>query len=277
MLSMGGPDPLEHLPLQLTSFVGREHELRELTGLLERSRLLTLTGPGGGGKTRLSLKLAAAVAGGFPDGVFFVALAPVGDPALVLSSIAQGIGLLEVGDRPLADRLHSHLRTARALILLDNARDRPGRLRRSARPAGREHPAEPGAGRPAWRGDGPDLPGPQLDRGQPPRRGAGRLRLSVRTVDTHVDHVLTKLGFSNRSQLVAWAYESGLAPDQPHPRELRREPADPSRPQARRSLARPAGTRPRGHPWWAGDQAPRPAAPRSADNDDRTLATADAG
>ena len=120
MLSMGGPDPHELLPLQLTSFVGREHELRELTGLLERSRLLTLTGPGGGGKTRLSLKLAAAVAGGFPDGVFFVALAPVGDPALVLSSIAQGIGLLEVGDRPLADRLHSHLRTARALILLDN-------------------------------------------------------------------------------------------------------------------------------------------------------------
>ena len=193
---MGGPDPLEHLPLQLTSFVGRERELRELTGLLERSRLLTLTGPGGGGKTRLSLKLAAAVAGSFPDGVFFVALAPVGDPALVLSSIAQGIGLLQVGDRPLADRLHSHLRTARALILLDNF----------------EH--------------------------------------------------LTKLGFSNRSQLVAWAYESGLAPDQPHPRELRREPADPSRPQARRSPARPAGTRPQGHPRRAGDQAPRPAAPR---------------
>jgi predicted ATPase len=117
---MGGPDPLEHLPLQLTSFVGRERELRELTGLLERSRLLTLTGPGGGGKTRLGLKLAAAVAGGFPDGVFFVALAPVGDPALVLSSIAQGIGLLQVGDRPLADRLHTHLRTARVLILLDN-------------------------------------------------------------------------------------------------------------------------------------------------------------
>jgi DNA-binding CsgD family transcriptional regulator len=99
-------------------------------------------------------------------------------------------------------------------------------------------------------------------RGLTNRSIAGRLHLSVRTVDTHVDHVLTKLGFSNRSQLVAWAYESGLAPDQPHPRELRREPADPSRPQARRSPARPAGTRPRGHPRWAGDQAPRPAAPR---------------
>jgi len=120
MPSTGGPDPLEHLPRQLTSFIGREDELRELTGLLEHSRLLTLTGPGGGGKTRLGLQLAAAVTGSFPDGVFFVALAPVGDPDLVLSSIAQGIGLLDVGERPLPDRLRSHLGNARVLILLDN-------------------------------------------------------------------------------------------------------------------------------------------------------------
>ena len=120
MPSTGGPDPLEHLPRQLTSFIGREDELRELTGLLEHSRLLTLTGPGGGGKTRLGLQLAAAVTGSFPDGVFFVALAPVGDPDLVLSSIAQGIGLLDVGERPLSDRLRSHLGNARVLILLDN-------------------------------------------------------------------------------------------------------------------------------------------------------------
>jgi predicted ATPase/DNA-binding CsgD family transcriptional regulator len=121
MPSTGGPDhPPDHLPRQLTSFIGRERELRELTGLLERNRLLTLTGPGGGGKTRLGLQLATAMTGGFPDGVFFVALAPVGDPDLVLSSIAQGIGLLDAGDRPLTDRLHSHLRNARTLILLDN-------------------------------------------------------------------------------------------------------------------------------------------------------------
>jgi predicted ATPase/DNA-binding CsgD family transcriptional regulator len=112
--------PPDNLPRQLTSFVGRERELQDLEGLLERSRLLTLTGPGGGGKTRLSLELAARVAGGFPDGVFFVPLAPVGHPDLVLSSIAQGIGLRDVGDRPLPDRLRSHLRGARMLILLDN-------------------------------------------------------------------------------------------------------------------------------------------------------------
>ncbi len=64
-----------NLPRQLTSFIGRERELQDLKGLLEHSRLLTLTGPGGSGKTRLGLQFTAEVAGGFPDGVYFVALA----------------------------------------------------------------------------------------------------------------------------------------------------------------------------------------------------------
>ena len=110
----------DNLPRQLTSFIGREQELQDLKGLLGRSRLLTLTGPGGSGKTRLGLQLAAEVSSGFPDGVYFVALAPVGNPELVLSSIAQGIGLRDVGDRPLLDRLRSHLEYTRVLILLDN-------------------------------------------------------------------------------------------------------------------------------------------------------------
>jgi predicted ATPase/DNA-binding CsgD family transcriptional regulator len=110
----------DNLPRQLTSFIGRERELQDLKGLLERSRLLTLTGPGGSGKTRLGLQLAADVTGGFPGGVYFVALAPVGDAELVLSSIAQGIGLRDLGDRPLLDRLRSRLENARVLIVLDN-------------------------------------------------------------------------------------------------------------------------------------------------------------
>jgi non-specific serine/threonine protein kinase len=109
-----------NLPRQLTSFIGRERELQDLKGLLDRSSLLTLTGPGGSGKTRLSLQLATEVTGGFPDGVYFVALAPVGNPDLVLSSIAQGIGLRDAGDRPLLDRLLRYLESARILLLLDN-------------------------------------------------------------------------------------------------------------------------------------------------------------
>ncbi|MBV9094965.1 MAG: tetratricopeptide repeat protein [Streptosporangiaceae bacterium] len=109
-----------NLPRQLTSFIGRERELQDLKALLGRSRLLTLTGPGGSGKTRLGLQLAAEAADGFPDGVHFVPLAPVGNPDLVLSSIAQSVGLRDVGDRPLLDRLRNHLENARILILLDN-------------------------------------------------------------------------------------------------------------------------------------------------------------
>ena len=109
-----------NLPRQLTSFIGRERELRDLKELLERSRLLTLTGQGGSGKTRLGLRLARQVASGFPDGVYFVGLAPVGNPDLVLSSIAQGVGLGDVGNRPLLDRLCNHLESARVLLLLDN-------------------------------------------------------------------------------------------------------------------------------------------------------------
>ncbi len=109
-----------NLPRQLTSFIGREHELRALKELLARTRLLTLTGPGGNGKTRLGLELANQTAGRFPEGVFFVALAPVGRPDLALSSIAQAVGLQDVGDRPLPDRLRSPRETARVLLLLDN-------------------------------------------------------------------------------------------------------------------------------------------------------------
>jgi predicted ATPase/DNA-binding CsgD family transcriptional regulator len=110
----------DNLPRQLTSFIGREYERRDLKELLERSRLLTLTGPGGSGKTRLGLELAAETASRFPDGVFFVALAPVGHPDLVLPSIAQATGLHDAGDRPLLDRLCRHLETVRGLLLLDN-------------------------------------------------------------------------------------------------------------------------------------------------------------
>jgi predicted ATPase/class 3 adenylate cyclase len=109
-----------NLPTQLTSFVGREREVADATGLLEGSRLLTLTGPGGTGKTRLSLQLAAAVADGFRDGAFFVALAPIREPALVASTIAQVLGVQEATARRPVDALADYLRDRHVLLVLDN-------------------------------------------------------------------------------------------------------------------------------------------------------------
>ncbi len=109
-----------NLPPQLTSLVGRERELASLTTLLDGTRLLTLTGPGGVGKTRLSIALAAAVAERFPDGVFFVALEPIADPALVAATIARTIGILESGSRTAMEMLLDHVRERRLLLVLDN-------------------------------------------------------------------------------------------------------------------------------------------------------------
>jgi predicted ATPase/DNA-binding CsgD family transcriptional regulator len=108
------------LPRPLTSFIGREHELAQARRLLAGSYLVTLTGPGGSGKTRLCIALAAEVAGDYPDGVYFVPLAPVRDPGLVPSTIAQSLGLQDARDRPLMDHLVSQLRERKVLLVLDN-------------------------------------------------------------------------------------------------------------------------------------------------------------
>jgi predicted ATPase/class 3 adenylate cyclase len=109
-----------NLPTQLTSFVGREAELREAAELLRTTRLLTLTGPGGTGKTRLSLQLAADVADAFADGVWFVALEPVRDPAFVATRIADALNLVESASRSARDLVADWLAERHALLVLDN-------------------------------------------------------------------------------------------------------------------------------------------------------------
>ena len=109
-----------NLPLQATTFIGREKEIRDGLRLLDGTRLLTLTGPGGTGKTRLSLQLAAEAASSFPDGAFWVPLAPISDPELVPSTIAHSLGVQVSGNELPLDRVTEHLRGKNLLLVLDN-------------------------------------------------------------------------------------------------------------------------------------------------------------
>src|SRR6266581_8182368 len=111
-----------NLPIQPTPFIGREQEVQECLHLLRRDevRLLTLTGPGGIGKTRLALQVAAELSDLFPDGLYFVNLAPLRDPGLVLPTIAQALDLHELAEQPLLDLVKAFLREKQLLLLLDN-------------------------------------------------------------------------------------------------------------------------------------------------------------
>jgi DNA-binding CsgD family transcriptional regulator len=108
------------IPSQLTSFVGRRREIGEVRQLLMTSRLVTLTGPGGSGKTRLAIQVARESAGQFGDGVFFVSLASTIDPTLVPNTIAQELGVDEQPNAHLIDALQSYFADKQLLLLIDS-------------------------------------------------------------------------------------------------------------------------------------------------------------
>ncbi|MEJ6005326.1 NB-ARC domain-containing protein [Paucibacter sp. AS339] len=109
-----------NLPQQGSRFIGREQELRDIKELLGSARLVTLLGMGGLGKTRLSLQAAAELMHRFPDGVWFLDLAPISDPALALSEAAQVLGVREEPERSLLQSVCAYLKTRRVLMIFDN-------------------------------------------------------------------------------------------------------------------------------------------------------------
>jgi predicted ATPase/class 3 adenylate cyclase/DNA-binding CsgD family transcriptional regulator len=110
----------QHLPVQLTSFVGRDAQLTQLRELLGEHRLVTLTGAGGVGKTRMAIQIAAQIIGQFADGVWYVDLAPITDPAVVAVTVARALGLPDQQGRSTMDSLLRFVRDRRMLVVLDN-------------------------------------------------------------------------------------------------------------------------------------------------------------
>ena len=119
--SNAGGEPRRHnLPIQVSSFIGRQRAIAELVRLLPSTRLLTLTGAGGCGKTRLALEVARQVLDGFPDGVWLADLAPLAEPALVMHTVAAVLDVRQAPNRSLVETLSDQLRHRRILLVLDN-------------------------------------------------------------------------------------------------------------------------------------------------------------
>ena len=109
-----------NLPYQLTSFVGREQEIAQLEELVTANRLVTLTGAGGAGKTRLAIEVASRLVDAFPDGVWLVELAALSDPRLVPQAVAQALEVKEQPARPVIETLSDYLASKKLLLVLDN-------------------------------------------------------------------------------------------------------------------------------------------------------------
>jgi len=215
-----------NLPIQVTSLLGREREIDRIRELLHRDgvRLLTLTGPGGTGKTRLALRAAADLVERFEHGVFFIDLAPIGAPALVPATIASVLGVAESDDRPLDDPKR-FLRPRSLLLVLDNFEQlldaAPVVAELLAASAGLQILVTSRAALQVRGEHRLEVPLTVRERevvtliagGRSNREIADALVLSVRTVERHIENVYNRLGISGRAGraiVTAFALRQGL-------------------------------------------------------------------
>jgi DNA-binding winged helix-turn-helix (wHTH) protein len=112
--------PKQNLPYQLTSFVGREQEIAQLEELVTANRLVTLTGAGGAGKTRMAIQVASRMIDAFPDGIWLVEFAALSDPGLVPPAVAQTLEVKDQPARPVIETLSDYLASKKLLLVLDN-------------------------------------------------------------------------------------------------------------------------------------------------------------
>jgi hypothetical protein len=119
-LREGNATAAQHLPIQLTTFIGRGAQMDEIRSIIKENRLVTLTGAGGAGKTRLAIEVAAGITSDFPDGIWYVDLASIAHAEVVPVAVARALGLPDQPGRSITENLLGYLRDRRLLLVLDN-------------------------------------------------------------------------------------------------------------------------------------------------------------
>jgi len=227
----GAADKRHNLPNAYSSFVGRERELVEVKRTLAMTQLLTFTGTGGCGKTRLALEVARELVGAYPDGVWLVELAPVQDPTLVPQAVASALDVREQPDRSLTETLSDYLKARQVLLLLDNCEHLIEACARFVdtllsscerlRILATSREALSIAGEANW---------PVLPLALPTEVGRSLQAEDLMrcTIGNHIGKILRKSGLRSRAQLTAWVVEQRLLSEEDPNRRASTPNASPS-------------------------------------------------
>ncbi|MGI8305655.1 AAA family ATPase [Saccharopolyspora hattusasensis] len=194
-----------NIPVDTTSFVGRSRELSEAKSMLARSRLVTLIGVGGVGKTRLALRVAASLPRAFPDGVWLVDLTKMSGPQLLTRTVAEAVEIRESSRRNPLVLLAEHFRDRRALLVLDNCESMSQECAGMANALLKEAPKLRILATSRQR---LNIAAEALMHVPPlSEEIAAELMIAVRTAESHVERIFAKRGVTSRAQVATWIIE----------------------------------------------------------------------